>query len=655
MKEYKNLFSPLEIRGKVYKNRIETAPTYFAFRIFDPVLPEVSENVYRMCEKRAKGGAAAVSIGESPINFDDGVSLFAVPFDYKKLQGKYFEGYRQYAERIKKAGALAIAEVCHEGQFSMTHGSDCVGPCELIREDGVHVRAMDEKAMQKSIQEFVDTAKFMKAAGFDVFMVHGGHGFLLQQFLSPYFNKRTDEYGGSDENRARFPVRVLKAVREAIGDNMVLELRMSAEDGIPGGMKLEDTLHFYQMIDGIVDVIQISNGMKLKGGSTRTFTSMFDAHGYNAPFAKRVKEVVKKSKVAVIGGINHPALAEKIISEGMADLVVIGRQAFADPDFANKAATGKTDEIRKCVRCHQCYPGVAEESTDPTDGINQHDIGRCALNPKENFFFYPDCLPKPEQKKNVMIIGGGVSGMQAALTCLERGHHPVIVEKSDHLGGTLCFTDYDPDKKDLNEFKKTIITQIEHAGIEVRFHTEADKDYILQEKPDYVLVATGAHPAKPPIKGMDYAVNAIEAYHHLDQIGKRVLLLGGGLVGCEVGLCLAGMGHEVTVAEMRPIMAPEAIRSYRTTMFEEMKKRNMILKNNMKCVEIQKDGAVFELADGTKQKIEADTCIYSLGMRPNLLDLTELDMPVVCIGDCDKVGNVRSSVTAGYKAALNII
>ena len=655
MTEYKNLFSPLEIRGKVYKNRIETAPTYFAFRIFDPDHPEVSENVYRMCEKRAKGGAAAVSIGESPINFDDGVSLFSVPFDYAKLEGKYFEGYKQYANRIKKAGALAIAEVCHEGMFSMTKGADCVGPCELTREDGVHVRAMDEAAMKKCIGEFVQTAKFMKAAGFDVFMIHGGHGFLLQQFLSPYFNKRTDEYGGNNENRARFPLQILKAVREVLGDDMLLELRMSAEDGIPGGMKIEDTLQFYRMVDGIVDIIQISNGMKLKGGSTRTFTSMFDAHGYNAPFAKKVKEVVKVSKVYVVGGINHPALAEQIIADQMADLVVIGRQAFADPEFANKARTGQTGLIRKCVRCHQCYPGVVEEPTDAAGMINQHDIGRCAINPKENFFFYPDCLPKPEKSRKVLIIGGGVCGMQAALTCKERGHVPIIVEKDEHLGGTLCFTDWDDDKVDLREFKNTLIRQVEAAKIEVHFHITADKEYIKKVNPDYIIVAIGAHSFKPPIPGIDHAIDAKEAYENLAAVGKRVLLIGGGLVGCEVGLCLAGLGHQVTVAEMQERMASEAIRAYRTTLFEEMETRHLNLMNHMKCVEIMEDGAVFETEDYTRKKIEADTCIYSLGMRKNAIDLEGIGIPVVYAGDCDQVGNVRSSVTGGYRAALNIL
>ncbi|MGN0294007.1 MAG: FAD-dependent oxidoreductase [Lachnospiraceae bacterium] len=655
MEKYKNLFSPLKIRGKIYKNRIETAPTYFAFRIFDPMLPEVSENVYRMCEKRAQGGAAAVSIGESPINFDDGVSLFAVPFDYGKLEGKYFDGYCQYAKRIKEAGALAIAEVCHEGMFAMTDGADCVGPCEMIRQDGVHVRAMDEAAMQKCIGEFVQTARFMKAAGFDVFMIHGGHGFLLQQFLSPYFNHRTDEYGGDDENRARFPLRVIQAVREVLGEDMVLELRMSAQDGVPGGMKIEDTLEFYKMIDGIVDVIQISNGLKLKGGSTRTFTSMFDRHGYNAPFAKKVKDVVKESKVAVIGGINHPALAEQIISDGMADIVVLGRQAFADPEFPNKAKEGRTGEIRKCVRCHQCYPGVVEEPGDGNLPINQKDIGRCALNPKENFFFYPDRLPLPSANRRVLIIGGGVAGMQAALTCKERGHVPVIVEKKDHLGGTLCFTDMDPDKTDLHEFKETVIRQVIAAGIEVHLNTEADPQLVSKMKPDHIIVAVGAHPSKPSIPGIEYGIDALEAYHNLETIGHKVLLIGGGLVGCEVGLCLSGMGHEVTVAEMQERMAPEAIRSYRTTLFEEIRKRNMKLVNQMKCVEIQTDGAVFMDKNGNLSKITADTCIYSLGMIRNTLEFEETEIPVTYVGDCNQVGNVRTCITDAYQAALNIL
>lgn len=653
--KYQHLFSPLTVRGKVYKNRIETAPTYFGFRVFDDNLPEVKENVYRMVEKRAEGGAAAVSIGESPINFDDGVSLFAIPFDYSVYEGRYFDAYKEYAYRIKKAGALAIAEVCHEGLYSMSEGCNPVGPCEMTREDGVHVRGMDEKSMDKIVGEFVQTAIFMKKAGFDIYMLHGGHGFLLQQFLSPYFNKRTDEYGGSDENRARFPLRVLKSVREAIGDDMVLELRMSAEDGIPGGMKLEDTLEFYRMIDGLVDVIHVSNGLKLKGASTRTFTSMFDEHGYNVKFAEQVKNVVSKSKVAVIGGINHPDMAEQIIAENKADLIVLGRQAFADPEFANKANKGRVDEIRKCVRCHQCYPGIVEEPTDPGTRLNQKDIGRCAINPKENFFFYPDELPIPVGSKKVLIIGGGISGMQAALTLAERGHHPIIVERENYLGGTLCFTDADHDKPDLNDFKNSIIRQVEVAGIEVRLNINVDSEYIRQEAPDVAIVAIGGHQFKPQIPGIDKAINAMEAYANPKHVGSRILLVGGGLVGCEVGLCFAGMGHKVTIAEMQDIMAPETTRAYRTTMFEEINARDIELVNGVKCVRMMDDGAVFTNKDGKEILLKADTVIYSLGMRPNQMTIENIEVPIIKIGDCDTIGNVRSCITSGYLAALSIV
>ena len=321
----------------------------------------------------------------------------------------------------------------------------------------------------------------MMAAGFDGILLHGGHGFLFQEFISPHFNTRTDKYGGSMENRARFPLKVLKALRDAAGEDMILELRVSAEDGLPGGMTIDDCVEFCKLIDGKVDIIHVSNGLKWVGYRTHTMTSMYDAHGYNAPFAEAIKKAVRQSKVAVIGGINSPELAEDIIASGKADLVVLGRQAFADPEFPNKAASGREDLIRRCVRCFHCYPGAyREHETElPLEEFVPFVlpkmlsvVGQCAINPISNFHINSEDFAVPAGSRRVLVVGGGVAGMQAAITASERGHKVTLAERSGVLGGILNFTDHDVNKGDLRLFKDVLIREVEAKGIAVHLNTE---------------------------------------------------------------------------------------------------------------------------------------------------------------------------------------
>jgi 2,4-dienoyl-CoA reductase-like NADH-dependent reductase (Old Yellow Enzyme family) len=250
MEKFNHLFSVLNIRGNIYRNRIVTGPTLFASAAF---IPEISENVYRMVENRAKGGAAAVMVGEIGINFEECGSPFTKPFDYNVTKGPVFDALARYATVIKKHGSIALMEICHEG-------SECevpqpYGPIDCVNSRGKTVKAMDENTMRKICDDFTRVAVFYKAAGYDGICLHGAHGFLIQQFVSPAMNKRTDDYGGSIQNRARFPLMILDALRKGLGEDGILELRISAEDGFPGGMTINDTVEFSKLADGKADII----------------------------------------------------------------------------------------------------------------------------------------------------------------------------------------------------------------------------------------------------------------------------------------------------------------------------------------------------------------------------------------------------------------
>lgn len=433
MNHFKHLFSEVKVRGYTYRNRIISAPTLFAHSVF--FIPEIKENVYRMVENRAKGGSAAVSTGEISVNAEEARCLFLDrPIDFTKYEGPDFEDIKEYADRIKRHGAIAYLEFCHEGARSEAQPPfQPWGPDSYTREDGVEVKAMDREMMEKVCRDYYNISRFAREAGFDGVLVHGGHGFNMQQFISPWTNHRTDEFGGSMENRARFPMMLLAAVREGIGEDRIIELRISAEDG-DGSLTIDDTVEFCKLIDGMADIIHVSNGLKWAGNRTQTFSDFFDIHGVNVEHAAKVKAAIKKSKVAVIGGINSPELAEEILASGKADFVELGRQGFADPEFANKAKAGKEDTIRRCVRCFHCYPGFCEHATDvplwekglPKEEVDKiyspASMGQCAINPNSGFGHYEERFPLPEASRTVLVIGGGVGRLQAALTASERGH-----------------------------------------------------------------------------------------------------------------------------------------------------------------------------------------------------------------------------------------
>ena len=658
MNPYPHVFSPLTIRGKTYKNRLIAAPTMFAHSIF--TIPKMRKNVYRMVEDRAKGGFACVSTGEHPVNAEEGTALFYVhPMDFTKYEGPDFEAMKEYADRIKKHGALCYLEFCHEGARAEHNPPYSPwGPDAYVREDGVEVKSLDRPMMEKICKDYYNIARYARECGFDGVLVHGGHCFNMQRFISPWTNHRTDEFGGSKENRARFPIMLLDAVREGIGEDMVLELRFSAEDGVPGGMTIEDTVEFCKCIDGKADIIHISNGLKWAGSQTHTFTSFLEPHGYNVEFAAKVKAAVTKSKVAVIGGFNSPELCEQVLAEGKADFIELGRQGFADPDFPIKALNGQADHIRGCVRCFQCYPGFCEHKTDVPlweKGLTKEQVdeiyspasmGRCAINPNTGFLFHPEQMPKPQASRKVLIVGGGPGGLQAAITCAQWGHKAVLVEQTGVLGGTMNFTDTDGDKEDLRNFKNLLILEAKEAGTDIRLNTTVTQALLDEVKPDVILIAVGGHPFTSPIPGIESAMDALSVYHNMDKIGHKVVLVGGGLVGCEVGLHLASAGHDVTVVEMQKMMAAETFGYYRNALLETMDQRGIHQLLGAKCLGFE-DGGVRVEVDGQERFLNADTCVYSMGMKPNT-DAVEAikalagNIPVRTLGDCDHVVTVKS-------------
>ncbi len=658
MGKFDYLFSPLKVGRFTYKNRIESAPMAFALIACNP---EAADKSFRKLEAPARGGYACVAVGELDVNFRDAIRIPLPEVDFTQTDGYVVEKVGEYARRIKKHGAIAICELMHAGAEKVPFGPDqeTIGPNDEVRPNGTKVRAMTVEDMERVTTDFVTCAKFVKNCGYDGVLVHGGHGFLFTQFLSPSYNRRTDEYGGSLVNRARFPIMILKAIREVMGPDFLLELRISGDDGYKGGVTPEETGQFVAMLEGIIDSVQISSGIYYDAVATKQFSSMYVEHGYNAELSAIVKKYTK-IPVGIVGGINAPEQMEEIIAEGKADYIVLGRQSLADPEIANKAKEGKENLIRRCIRCFKCFPGSPEEGYKdlPFDSMELAKIvGYCTINPLANLPFDPYELEPPKTLKKVLIIGGGPAGMQAAITAFDRGHKVVLAEKGDRLGGLLFFTDQEPDKIDLMNFKNVLIREVGNRDIDVLLNTKADGDLVDQIKPDHIIIATGSEPITPKIPGIEHANQSLKAYRGEVICGQKVIMIGGGLIGSEQGLHLAKSGHDVTIVEMLPRIADESYGMYREALVSEIAKENINVMENTKCLELGDNFVRVLLPDGQEKRLEADTILFALGMKSVPFDELKgkvRDLPVDIIGDAIKPGKVDQAISSAYQAAISI-
>ena len=653
------LLSPMKVGNKTYRNRIVSAPMAFGLIVQDPMARDFT---YRKLEGPAAGGNACVIVGETDVNFVDAVRIPGFrPFDFGKPEEdmETFNAMAEYATRIKKHDCIALAELVHCGKEKVPFGpnEECIGPVESVNIAGIKARPMTKDDMDRIAGDFAKAATYMQKAGFDGVLIHGGHGFLFTQFLSPIMNTRTDEYGGSLENRARFPKQILQTIREAVGPDFLVELRIDGDDHQPDGIRPDETGQFIQMVEDYITSVHITCGIydDTKSG---VHSSMFQPHGLNVEPASIVKKYTKLP-VGVVGGLNSPEFCNEIIEKGLVDFCVFGRQMLADPNFANKCKCGRPDTIR-CLRCYYCFPGSPEEGYTDLPFTSEElamYVGHCTINPLAHLPFNPDELPDAKRSENVLVVGGGVAGLQAAITAADRGHKVTVVEKTDKLGGLLWFTDVDVDKPDLRNFKDLMIREAKERGVEFVMNTKVTPEYIKEMKPGAVMLATGSVPSKPPVPGIENAIQAMDMYAGAP-VGKKVVMVGGGLVGCEAGLHLQKTGHEVTVIDMLDRVANESFGMYRDALVWEMEKMGMVSIPKTRCLEIKADGVVIENADGV-QTLPADTVIYALGMKSvSTKELEEaakeVGAYVAVIGDAIQPAKVDRATRTAYLAAIEI-
>ena len=666
---FPHLFSPIQIGTKTMKNRIEAAPALFAFlhlveAPFFGYAGPGPERAFRMLEAKAAGGAGSVVLGElSPNHTYCKRFPFEPDIDYTSRDDEFFQIIKKTAEMIKSYGALPIGELLSTGEIktAIGDGINPKGPDSKDLEDGTHQDAFTKEEIQEHIQEYITACKWFRDAGWEGIMIHCGHGWLPAQFLSPMFNHREDEYGGSFENRARFTTELLSAVREAMGPDFLIEIRVSGEEHIPGGLGLDDAIEYCKLCEPYVDMIHVSCGHYLSSSRSWEFTTPYAPHGANIENAAKIKQNVSVP-VAVVGGINSPEMAEEAIASGKVDVIAMGRQFFADPAFPNKAAEGRADEIRRCLRCGRCYPGPAGEHETEIWTIKYPPLDSCTINPDtvwpaSHHKILPELMPKPEASRKVLIVGGGCGGLQAAITAADRGHQVILCEKAGELGGVIDFTDHTDHKIDIRNFKDLLIREVTKRPVEVRLNCEVTPEVIREIAPEAVILAVGSDDLILPIEGIENAIPAMDVYmKDFKDLGENVIVLGGGLVGCEAAADYIDHGKKVTIVEMKGALMPDTTGLYRTAVHDFIDHNGGKYEVNAKVTKVGKDFVVAE-QDGKEITIQGDTVVNAMGRRAHNADELKavIDVPVWEIGDGVKARQIGDAIREGWTAAMEII
>jgi flavanone/flavanol-cleaving reductase len=674
--KYPHLFSPIRLGDTVFRNRYFAAPVGYEYL---SCKNHPLEETVAFYERKAVGGAATVNYGSAAVDSKRGVIGWCNPYldDPTAVAPLY-----RLASAINRHGAVAAIELSHFGANSYicaARGNQIYGAVDGLNALGQFVPAMPEEVIEETVEAFGNAAAFAKFCGFGLVTIHAGHGWLLNQFLDPNVNHRKDRWGGSIENRCRFLLAIVERIKQKCGRGYPVDVRISGATCYEGGYGIDEGVAIAKQLDGKVDLIHVSAGShEVAEVFTVTHPSMFLPDGVNVTYAAEIKKHVK-TPVATVGALGDPELMEEIIASGKADVVLAARAMMADPDLPKKARAGKADEIRPCIRCFECFAG-----------ITRHRQYRCAVNPEIGFEQDSRHALPAAAPKTVLIAGGGVAGMQAALTASERGHKVILCEKTGRLGGALRCEEEVPFKKLLSSYLDYQARMISRAPIDVRLSTAVTPEVAKAAGADVVVAALGSRPCIPKVPGVEgeNVLGAEEAYLHPEKAGESVLILGGGLVGIELAIYLAVLGRRVTIMEMMETLSDGGNPVHGLALINEIKRYQIQILTSTRAIEIGEKGVVGEhvgsaytlppcptvqaavmqsnsfdrviRADaevGSKRLYEADTVIYAVGRQPlhGEVDALRFSAPEFHqIGDCWIPRNVQQATRMAFAVARDV-
>ena len=621
------VLQPIQVGPFRIKNRLEVSPAEpFLCTKEGLVTPEFVD----FTEQLAKSGAGIVTVGDSPVT-----QAYADENHYVVNLADPFvvHGLVKVVEAIHRWGAVASIEL-------------------NLRDDRLPEEFTHEEVI--GIQDaFAAAALRCRKAGFDMVMLHFGHGHTAASFYSPHVNHRTDEYGCQTfENRTRFALELIGKVRTAIGRNMAIEVRMSGDELFENGVHVEEGIAFARAIEDQIDLLHISAGSMYEPSTMgSTIQNAYMPRPTNLYLAKQYKAAGLKIPVVSVGSFDMRS-AEKAVADGECDMVAMIRAFLADPDQIKKAKAGKLDEIRPCIRCNVCTGDDPHGCPKPL---------RCTVNAVQGRQPLFDKIEPADPNKKVVIVGGGAAGMEAARRLSERGIKPILFEEAAQLGGTLRIAGSNPIKTDVRSYADwSVRMTLRDENITVRCGTKATREIIEAEQPDALIIAVGSAPIVPRVKGVDdpKVCLAMDIDQGKAQPGKRVVIVGAGLTGTETAVSLAREGHEVTVIDMLTMQElqsrEKAIRTAQMLALSE----GVTFLEQYALDSVTENGLLAKDANGVLHELPCDTVALSLGVRSRSAVVEELSG--ICdetyvIGDCNtRQGNITSAVREGFYAAMNI-
>lgn len=637
----KKMFEPIAIGSMKLKNRFVVPPMVTNYANEDGT---ASEQFMSYHEEKAKGGWGLIITEDYKINPTAG--------GFKRLPGLWDDhqiaSHKQLTDRVHKYGAKIAAQIYHAGRETSSEvtGVQPIAPSPIADPTMTEIpRALSVEEIATLVEEFGDTALRAQIAGFDAVEIHGAHGYLVNQFMSPFSNKRTDKYGGTILNRARFALEIIANIREKVGPDFPLIYRMSVNEYVEGGLTTEDSKVICMLLeDAGINLIHASNGVYASTEAIIPPTAV--GHAWSAHITAELKKVVSIPVIAV-GRINDPLIAESVVRSRQADLVSMGRASLADPHLPNKAKAGKFDDIIRCIGCLQgCIQRNAQQL--PV---------KCLVNPMTGSESNRQIIPTTSAKK-VFVIGGGIAGMEAAITAARKGHKVELFEKNSQLGGQWSIASIPPAKEELASFTVWQMAQMDELAIKLHLNTELSVADIKQQKPDALIIATGAVPFVPNIKGkqLPHVLKANDVLQGTVDVGKNVVVIGGGLVGAETAAHLANHNHNVHIIEMRSEIfmgTPYATHLY---MMKDLDSHHVNILTDTQVQAITESTVLVTDKSGATQVLEPiDNVVMAIGSTSQPLsveDLADSIAEIKVVGDAQKVRNALDAIEEGYVAAL---
>jgi 2,4-dienoyl-CoA reductase-like NADH-dependent reductase (Old Yellow Enzyme family)/thioredoxin reductase len=638
-KQFPKLFEPGWIGSLELKNRLVMPPMGTNYALKDGTVTQRQIDYY---EERAGGGVGLViveiSCVDSPVG-KAGVRQICIDDD------RFIPDLSRLAEAIKRHGVKAAIQIHHAGRQTSAKftGHQPVAPSPIPAPAGEQPRELTLSEIAILVGRFAEAAERAKRAGFDGVEIHGAHGYLISQFLSPLSNRRQDAYGGDLEKRARFLLEMIEAIRRRVGRSYPIWCRLSAmEIGVEDGITLEETQVVARLVEEAgVDAIHVSAHQVTPARRP----PMAQPPCLFVPLAEGIKKVVSVPVIAV--GRIPPELGEGVLHEGKADFISIGRALLADPHLPQKVAMGRIEDITPCISCLTCL----DSATWRREGIF------CVVNPALGREREYELKPAVSPKK-IVVVGGGPGGMEAARVAALRGHKVVLFDDGDELGGQLLLAAKPPFKDTIETFRQYLVGQLTKLGVELRLRQRFTADVLGEIKPDVVILATGVKPFIPQIPGVQ-SKKVLQANEVLNgaETGERVAVIGGELVGCETALYLVEQGKKVTVMRRGPELAAKVQQFIREPLVGRLQFKGASILTGVEYEEITEAGVVIRKGTGEREVVEADSVVLAAGAVPNtelLADLQDKVARVFLVGDCSEPRGIREAVEEGYRAGIEI-